>query len=278
MQPAHHGMVSGEPARQRHRQVRRLPGGPRPALRQVRQHRAAPRRSPSISASTIAMAETPVTSDTTDDSLIPAVSSAFCSRWISEARAWTVHPVPGQVPHFPQVRRRDVRARQQPALVQVRQPDRVPRVGLVTLQGLGVRRVDHHHLLEVQLGQGVVHRVGVQPRGFHHHVGDAAAPQFAAHLLQHPIKRAELQHVGLALAPSVTRDPDRDLDHVLVHIDRGHPVMNHPHAPPPEAASHTEPGTQGAPPDGTPHINQETDTRARSSSGHDPQRGPQHQT
>src|SRR5437763_104574 len=33
-----------------------------------------------------------------------------------------------------------------------------------------------------------------------------------------------------------------------------------------------------APPDGTPHINQETDTRARSGSGHDPQRGPQHQT
>src|SRR5579859_1290460 len=32
------------------------------------------------------------------------------------------------------------------------------------------------------------------------------------------------------------------------------------------------------PPDGTPHINQETDTRARSSSGHDPQRGSRHQT
>src|SRR6266436_16531 len=36
--------------------------------------------------------------------------------------------------------------------------------------------------------------------------------------------------------------------------------------------------TEGGPPDGTPHSNQETDTRARSSSGHDPQRGSQHQT
>ena len=32
------------------------------------------------------------------------------------------------------------------------------------------------------------------------------------------------------------------------------------------------------PPDGTPHINQETDTRARSGSGHDPQRRSQHHT
>ena len=49
-----------------------------------------PRRSPLISASIIAVAEPPVTSDTTEDNLIPAVSSAFCSRWISEVRAWTV--------------------------------------------------------------------------------------------------------------------------------------------------------------------------------------------
>src|SRR4029077_6826257 len=30
-----------------------------------------------------------------------------------------------------------------------------------------------------------------------------------------------------------------DLDHVLVHIDRGHPVMHHLHVPPPEAALRT---------------------------------------
>ena len=50
----------------------------------------APRRSPLISASIIAVAESPVISETTETSLIPAVSSAFCSRWISEVRAWTV--------------------------------------------------------------------------------------------------------------------------------------------------------------------------------------------
>ena len=49
-----------------------------------------PRRSPSISESIIAVADTPVISLTTESSLIPADSSAFCSRWISEVRAWTV--------------------------------------------------------------------------------------------------------------------------------------------------------------------------------------------
>jgi hypothetical protein len=58
------------------------------------------------------VADTPVTSDTTEDSLIPAVSSVFCSRWISEARAWTVFvryaearimPMPGRVAWVPAV-------------------------------------------------------------------------------------------------------------------------------------------------------------------------------
>ena len=71
-----------------------------------------PRRSPSISASIIAIADTPVTSDTTEDSLIPADSSVFCSRWTSDARAWTVFilyaearimPMPGQMAWVPAV-------------------------------------------------------------------------------------------------------------------------------------------------------------------------------
>ncbi len=49
-----------------------------------------PRRSPSISDSIIAVAETPVMSLATEPSLIPADSSALASRWISEVRAWTV--------------------------------------------------------------------------------------------------------------------------------------------------------------------------------------------
>jgi hypothetical protein len=48
----------------------------------------------------------PVISLTTESSLIPADSSVFCSRWISEVRAWTVltryaeariMPMPGRV-------------------------------------------------------------------------------------------------------------------------------------------------------------------------------------
>ena len=50
----------------------------------------APRRSPSISASIIAVADFPVISLATEPSLIPADSSALASRWISEVRAWTV--------------------------------------------------------------------------------------------------------------------------------------------------------------------------------------------
>jgi hypothetical protein len=49
-----------------------------------------PRRSPSISDSIIAVADTPVMLLATEPSLIPADSSALASRWISEVRAWTV--------------------------------------------------------------------------------------------------------------------------------------------------------------------------------------------
>ena len=109
----------------------------------------------------------------------------------------------------------------------------------MAFQRLGVRRVDHHHLLKIQLAQRVIHRVGIHPGRLHHHVRDAAAAQLAGHLLEHPVKRAELQHIGLAGPALRARHPDRDLDHVLVHIDRGHPVIQHSHAPPPEAASET---------------------------------------
>ena len=49
-----------------------------------------PRRSPSISASIIAVADAPVMLLATEPSLMPADSSALPSRWISEVRAWTV--------------------------------------------------------------------------------------------------------------------------------------------------------------------------------------------
>ena len=49
-----------------------------------------PRRSPSISASIIAVDAVPVMLLATEPSLMPADSSALPSRWISEVRAWTV--------------------------------------------------------------------------------------------------------------------------------------------------------------------------------------------
>ncbi|HEY5990047.1 MAG TPA: hypothetical protein VIV12_27225 [Streptosporangiaceae bacterium] len=45
--------------------------------------------------------------------------------------------------------------------------------GLVPLQRLGVRRVDHRDLAEILLAQRVIHRLGVHPAGLHHHVGHA---------------------------------------------------------------------------------------------------------
>jgi hypothetical protein len=54
----------------------------------------------------------------------------------------------------------------------------------VTLQRLGVRRVDHRDLGEVLLGKCVIHRVGVDPAGLHHHVRHPAAAQLAAHRLE----------------------------------------------------------------------------------------------
>jgi hypothetical protein len=72
----------------------------------------APRRSPSISDSIIAVAETPVMLLATEPSLMPADSSALPSRWISEVRACTVFilyaesrimPMTGRVAWVPMV-------------------------------------------------------------------------------------------------------------------------------------------------------------------------------
>ena len=78
---------------------------------------------------------------------MPADSSALDSRWISEVRAWTVfilYRVRSRTSFSSGGR--DVRAAQQPALEQLRQPGAVLRVGLMAFQRLGVRRVDHRDL------------------------------------------------------------------------------------------------------------------------------------
>jgi hypothetical protein len=138
---------------------------------------------------------------------------------------------------------------QQPALEQLRQPGAVLRVGLMALQRLGVRRVDHRDLSEVLLAQRVVHRLGVDPAGLHHHVGHAAAAQLAGHRLEHPVKRPVLQDLGLAGPRLIPRGPDRDLDHVLVHVDPRDALIQHLHAPGHLLQRHPPPdGNQSSPP------------------------------
>lgn len=161
---------------------------------------------------------------------------------------------------------------QQAALEQFREPGAVPRVGLVPLQRPGVRRVDHRDLREVPLGQGVVHRLGIDAAGLHHHMGDAPLPQFRSHLLEHPEERPVLQDLRLAGPGFLTRGPDCDLDHVLVHVDPGDALVQHPHAPGHLLQRQSSPdGTMTRPPARARPV-QETDTRARSSSGGYPER------
>src|ERR1035441_3903548 len=58
----------------------------------------------------------------------------------------------------------------------------------------------------------------------------APPAQLPAHLLEHPVKRPELEDLGLAGPRFLARGPDRDLDHVLVHVDSRDALVHHFHA------------------------------------------------
>ena len=86
-------------------------------------------RCPSISASSIARPETPVMSEATEDSLIPASSSSFSNRWTSRARSRVMHGAgAGQIPQRPDRRRRHERRLHQPVRAQIGQPRRIRHV------------------------------------------------------------------------------------------------------------------------------------------------------
>ena len=273
VQAAQQRVMTGEPAGQRHRQIGQLPRGAHPADRQVRQHAAAAfpvdqrldhrggRRAGYAAGNRAEL----------DPGRFQRLGKPLDLRGAGLHR---LHPVPGQVPHLLQLRRRDIRPPQQAAFEQLRQSRAVFGVGLVPPQRLGVRRVDHRDLPEVLLAQRVIHRLGIDPAGLHHHVRHAPLAQLPGHLLEHPVKRAELQDLRLAGPRLLPRGPDRDLDHVLVHVDPGDALVQHFHA---LATSCS--GTPLA--DGNrraarqdPGSVQETDTRARSSNGGYPAWGP----
>ena len=61
----------------------------------------------------------------------------------------------------------------------------------------------------------------------------ALVAQPAGHLLQRPPERLEPPHGHRVLAGPFTRQPHRHPDHLLVHIDPGHPRMDDLHGQPP---------------------------------------------
>jgi hypothetical protein len=129
------------------------------------------------------------------------------------------------------VRRGDEAAGQQPALQQVHQPVRVGVVRFAARHVLDVPGVADQHLGEVSvLEQGVVDRHGIDPGRLHRHVGDAQRGQPPGRLREHPVKRLERPLDGLPSVRPVTGQPDRDRDHVLAHVDRGAPLIQHLHA------------------------------------------------
>ena len=231
VQPAQHRMMISEPAGESLGQVRQLARGPHPAYRQVRQHLPAPLpidqrfdHQPRRLASQVGDHRVEL-----DPRRFQRLGQPLDLRGTGLHR---LDPVPGQVPQILQRLGRDVTAAQQPAPGQLRQPQRVFRVRLVPLQGLGVRRVDHRDLLEVAFHQRVIHRLGIHTAGLHHHMGDTPLAQVRGHRLEHTVKGPVLQHLRGARPRPVTRRPDPDLDHVLVDVDPRDPLIHHSHSPP----------------------------------------------
>src|SRR5690348_12892372 len=80
------------------------------------------------------------------------------------------------------------------------------------------------------------------------------------------IRSPVLQDLGLAGPRLLAGGPDRDLDHVLVHVDPRDALIQHLHAPGHLLQRHPPPIGTGAARQ-SPGSVQETDTRARSSNG-----------
>ena len=140
--PGQERVVLGEPAGQRLGQLRDL--RPQPSLGQIREHgrvalsrRSAPRASPAR--------RHPMMSEATADSLIPASSSSFSSRWTSRPRSRVI-AVRARVRSRSCADRlgRHERAADQPVRAELGQPGRVRDIGLAAGQVLHVPGVDQH--------------------------------------------------------------------------------------------------------------------------------------
>ena len=119
-----------------------------------------------------------------------------------------LHPVPGQHPQPPDLRRRHERRRQQPVLQQLRDPLRVPHVGLAARHRLHVRGVeqpDLHHLL-----QAVERRLPIRRGRLHRRDRHPVLDQPVPHHPQRPGRRLERPRLAVpatAARPASARTP-----------------------------------------------------------------------
>ena len=126
--------------------------------------------------------------------------------------------VPGPLPQRRHLGRRDETGPQQPVLVQLSDPLAVRDIPLAARDIPHMRRVAHAHL-DPATSQGMVDRPPVHPGAFHRRVRDAQLCQPGRHLLQWPPERLEPLGDHLPLTGRLARQPDRDPDHLLVHVD-----------------------------------------------------------
>ena len=140
-------------------------------------------------------------------------------------------PVAEHIPGGLDLRRGDEAAGQQPAFQQVHQPVGVREVRFSAWHVLDMPGVAHQHPGEIPvLDQRVVDRHGIDPGRLHGHVGHPQRGQPPGGLGQYPVKRLERPLDRRPAIRAVTGQPDRHRDHVLAHINRGAPLIQHLHA------------------------------------------------
>ena len=123
-----------------------------------------------------------------------------------------------------------------------------------------MRRVAHAHLDRPGLRQRVVDRPPVHASRFHRHIGHAGLCEPASHLQQRPPERFEALDGHLPFPGFRAWQPDRDPDHLLVHVDPGDPRMDDIHR---HLLQHPPMGKGRHP--RSPQQDQDPVTRARSS-------------
>src|SRR4051794_24019775 len=187
-------------------------------------------RSPAISASSIARADLPITSEATESSLIPASSSTRCSRWISRVRS--------SVSFFAYRVRSRSRAitglgtklpRSSPHSSSWASQAASQDVGLAPGQVLHVPRIAQQQLRTVLGLEHVPDRLPVRAGRLHRHLAHPLGDQPGAQLAQRGGEGAVLAHLLLPAGSTRRRAAHHRHHGVLVHVQPRAPIHQHVH-------------------------------------------------